>query len=523
VTSDKAFVVGIDLGTTNSCVAEVSAASGTTTVIPNKTGNVTPSVLYFESPDRIIVGRTAKNLAAAKPELVCSEVKREMSKDPDHARQYSFHGVDYTPEQISACILTKLVADARDANGLPDGTPVKAVITVPAYFGTIGSNATQQAGKLADIEVIYVAPEPVAAAIAFGAARVTELQTVLVYDLGGGTFDVTVVQIDGRSARVVALDGERSLGGLDWDRLIADWARQSMVDEHGIELPTEDPVLNQQILERAEQAKHALSDVESTEMRIEHLGKPYTFDLSRERFEEITGGYLQTTIAKTKAVIAAAAEKGVTNLDHVLLVGGSSYMPCVAAAVKDATGLTPQVFKADTAVAEGAALLAAMIDEGEFDVDTTGTADQASSGSRPVTMLTPKSLGVEVCDPVRGCMFVSYIVPKKSELPAQGAKTFGTMCDQQTDMAVRIFEERAEESEIPEENTLLHETSISLPPGLPENSPVQFEFRIDDNSVLHVFVTELTHQKTWEMNVDKLRTASADDVARLQPARQAVA
>ena len=157
MTDQPAFVVGIDLGTTNSCVAELSA-TGAPNVISHNDGTLIPSVVYFESADRIIVGKTAKHLAAAKPELVCAAVKREMSKEPSKVEPLSYHGKDYTPEAISALILTKVVNDARETNGLAPDTPVKAVITVPAYFGTIGKNATQQAGKLADIDVIYTAP-----------------------------------------------------------------------------------------------------------------------------------------------------------------------------------------------------------------------------------------------------------------------------------------------------------------------------------------------------------------------------
>ena len=263
--------------------------------------------------------------------------------------------------------------------------------------------------------------------------------------------------------------------------------------------------------------------LDSTDLAVDHQGTPYTFRLTRERFEEITNAKLEVTLEKTKKVLEVAESKGITQIDHVILVGGSSRMLAVAEGVKRVTGLTPQLFRPDTAVAEGAALLAGMVADGEFDVDMDGTADPTTLAARPVTMLTSKSLGLEVYDKPRDRDVVTYIVPKNSPQPARGSKTFGTLHDNQTDLTVRIFEERSEESEAPEENTLLHETSIKLPVALPESAPIEFEFRVDDAGVLHVFVTEPTSGENWEIKVDQLNRASDEDVARLRPARQAVA
>jgi molecular chaperone DnaK (HSP70) len=516
-------VFGIDLGTTNSCIARVSAGSGRPEVIPNSdTDLVTPSVVYFESESNIVVGKIAKRHAVAFPDRVCSLVKREMSKEPQNVKKLNYLNVAYSPEKISALILTKVVADALEAEDIPRGSSVRAVITVPAYFGAIGKNATLQAGKLANIEVLYVAPEPVAAALSYAAGQAGKDETVLVYDLGGGTFDVTVVETNGSSAKVIAVDGERILGGYDWDCDIADWFRQKVSREKGIELPAGDLTLKQQLIQKAEEVKIDLTRLKKAWLPVEYQGKSYAYELTVDEFEKITEPRLETTMTKTQAALEEARKKGVTKIDRLLLVGGSSRMRAVARRLKEVTGLEPVLHDPDQAVAKGAALLADMIQKGAFEVDLTGEAKAQSDESRLVTMLTPKGLGIEVYDPSLKRDVVRYLVPKNKELPASGSAVYGTYEASQKNIKVRVYEERGEESDIPDENTLLHESPIDLPPGLPAASPLEVRFGVDAAGVLHVFLKEPKSGSSWEIAVDKFSKTSDEDVERLKPARSAV-
>jgi molecular chaperone DnaK len=523
MTNEELPVFGIDLGTTNSCIARLSAATREPHVIPNSDAFLTtPSVVYFDAPDNIVVGKAAKHSAVARPQFVCSYVKREMSLEPQHVKKLTYHGNAYSPEAVSALILQKVVGDALKNEGLPERSPVRAVITVPAYFGTIGKNATVQAGKLAGIDVLYVAPEPVAAALAYAFKRVNEPQDILVYDLGGGTFDVTVVQTDGTFAKVIAFDGEKSLGGLNWDKDIVSWVRGQVLNDQGVELPTDDLILEQQLQEKAEEAKEALSRHKKALIAFGFQGKNYAFDLTVGKLEEITKANLETTIDKTVAVKKTAEEKLGKKIDRLLLVGGSSRMPAVARRLEEATGLKPDLHEPDLAVAKGAAVLAGLIASGNFKVDMTGQAEETAPESRVVTMLTPKSLGIEAHDRRTQRDIVRYLVPKNSALPAKGGATFGTYEDNQRHVNIRIFEERGEESEQPDQNTLLHESPVALPPGLRAGSPIEVDFRVDDAGVLHVFLKELGSGLTFEIKPDNFSKATDEDALRLKPALDAV-
>jgi molecular chaperone DnaK len=313
---------------------------------------------------------------------------------------------------------------------------------------------------------------------------------------------VTVVEADGASTRVIAFDGERLLGGLDWDRQIANWFRQKLSDEQGVDLPMDDLVLTQQLMQRADEAKQHLSRLKKTLLAVEFQGKSYALELTAGELEAITKHLLEATIEKTRAVLEVASKKGITKIDKLLLVGGSSRMPAVARRLHEETKLEPILHDPDQAVEKGAALLARLIQNGEFRVDMTGKADIASSESRLITMLTPKSLGIEAYDPKTQRDIVRYLVPKNSELPAKGSSTFGTYEENQQHINAKIYEERGEESENPEENTLLHETPVDLPPGLRAGSPIEVTFRVDDAGVLHVFLKELRSGKTWEIKVE---------------------
>jgi molecular chaperone DnaK (HSP70) len=299
--------------------------------------------------------------------------------------------------------------------------------------------------------------------------------------------------------------------------------REQVKATKGIELPADDLVLEQQLREKAEEAKQALSRHKKALIPVGYQGKNYSFELTVGKFEEITKARLDFTIDKTLAVKKAAEEKG-AKIDRLLLVGGSSKMPAVARRLEEATNLKPDLYQPDLAVAKGAALLAGLIQSGEFKVDMTGDgdADVAPPESRIITMLTPKGLGIEAYNRVTQRDVVRYLVPKNSVLPATGSATFGTYEDSQRQISVKIYEERAEESEKPDENTLLPPPPPDLPGGLRAGSPIEVMFRVDEAGVLHVFLKELSSGQTSEIVPDRFSKATDEDVLRLKPTLDAV-
>ncbi|MDX8349408.1 Hsp70 family protein [Cognatiyoonia sp. IB215446] len=517
-------VYGIDLGTTNSCIAMLSPGRGEPQVIDIGSEKILPSVVYFKAPETVVIGRIAKNHAVAEPDLVCSHIKRKMALESSTERVSTYHGTDYAPEDISALILRKLVDTALEEDGHEPGQRARVVVTVPAYFGTIGKNATKQAGVLANLDVLYVAPEPVAAALAYIDGRMTDnTSTFLVYDLGGGTFDVAVVTVDGQRAEVKKADGERVLGGINWDEAIVDWARQEIAAA-GHELPEDDPHLNQDLALKAEAAKIDLSTegMDSVMITLDHAGQTHQVELTRDTFEKTTSHLLETTIEKTKSVIDGAKSAGVEQIDRVVCVGGSTRMLAVKEALMKATGLQVVIFQPDQAIAKGAAILANLIETQKFNVDMTGDTDVGDSEGRLVTMLTPKGLGILAYNPAKDRDVVEYLVPKETELPASVTKIYGTDEENQTTIHVKVYEERGEPSQEASENTLLHETAITLPGGLRKGAPIHVTYSVDDAGILHVFLKEPDSGQNWEVSLDKLDQATDDDILRLKPAREAV-
>lgn len=513
---NETLVYGIDLGTTNSCIARATD-TGHAEVISNLDRMLTtPSVVYFgETGDDPVVGVEAKRVAKAMPDSVCAHVKRIMGKE---GALVDIRGQEYTPEYVSALILRKVINDALESDGEPRGSRVKAVITIPAYFDSAAKNATRQAGMLADVDVMDLLQEPVAAAIAYGFTRVDHAQNLLVYDLGGGTFDATVVRVDGASARTVATEGERLLGGIDWDQRIVKWMRQQFQEENpGRTLPVDDAVLNQRLYEEAEKAKHTLSQLEKATLAVHHDGESFAFDLTRSTFEQISDDLLSKTLDKTMAVIDQAKAKGISGIDRLLLVGGSSKMPAVKRKLKEALGLDGTIHDPDLAVAKGAALVADLIERGKHSVDKTGRLALPDE-SRLVTMVNSKSIGVQVYDPDTDKLHVDYVILRNSELPASAEKTYYTRLEHQPQLRVCIFEQREEESEIPEENSLLHQDAFDLPEGLPLSSPLDYRFTLDGLGILHVFMKEPKSGKSWEMKVNRYETFSDDEILRLKPA-----
>ena len=344
-------VYGIDLGTTYSCISHVDE-HGKPVVLANAEGEMTtPSVVFFESPDNIVVGQSAKEVVSIHPDLCVSTVKRAMG-DPHFER--SFHGQVYKPQDISSFILRKVVGDAANLVGekIED-----VVITCPAYFGVNEKEATKQAGILAGLNVLYVIPEPTAAALAYGIEQDQD-QVILVYDLGGGTFDITLIEIKTGQITVICTGGDHQLGGKDWDDAIVSYFTQQFEAAAGTPADAllDDQETYQELLNAAERCKKTLSSRQSVTEAVRFGGERVKVDLTRETFDQITAGLLERTISLTEQELAKAREKGYTKIDKLLLVGGSTYMPQVIETVKAKFPFEVRQFDPNQAVAKGAAL-----------------------------------------------------------------------------------------------------------------------------------------------------------------------
>jgi molecular chaperone DnaK (HSP70) len=345
---------GIDLGSTYSCIATVDEA-GQAVALRNEVGEqTTPSVVYFESAESVVVGREAKDVALVVPDLVVSLIKRLIGEDV----HLSFHGQDYTPESISALILRKLASAAQEqtAEVVSD-----VVITVPAFFGILEREATRRAGQIAGLNVLDILPEPVAAALNYGAlTECTQVRHILVYHLGGGTFDTTVIRLENHDIQIVCTDGDHHFGGADWDTLIVNFFLGGFANQFPQLDPRGDEQFMQELVTSAEQVKRELSTSEARNLNVRFGGSAMRLELTREHLEELTSELLERTMEITQRTIATAHEKGIEGLDEVLLVGGMTQMPVIAATLRERFGIEPRLHEPDLAAAKGAALYANM-------------------------------------------------------------------------------------------------------------------------------------------------------------------
>ena len=345
---------GIDLGTTYSCISYVDK-TGRPVVLKSANGeDTTPSVVYFESPDNVVVGSQAKDSAVLFPNQIAELVKREMGQDV----HYTFFGQDHTPESISALILRELARAAQASTG---ETVHDVVITVPAYFGVLEREATRKAGQIAGLNVLDVLAEPVAAALDYQAlADSSGVRHIFVYDLGGGTFDTTVIRIDGQDIQVVCTDGDHRLGGADWDRKISEYLLKGFTDQNpGLDAGGDEQFM-QDLAIAAEQLKKALSTTMTRRYNARFAGAVAQLELTREQLESLTSELLERTMEITARTIATAKQKGVSGFDDVLLVGGMSLMPVITQTLKERFGLQARLQDPHLAVAKGAALFALM-------------------------------------------------------------------------------------------------------------------------------------------------------------------
>jgi len=453
-------ILGIDLGTTNSAFAVMEG--GDPEIIVNSEGDrTTPSVVAFDDGERLI-GKPAKNQAVQNSDQTVASIKRHMGED----YTVELDGEEYTPEQISAMILQKIKHDAEEYLGQD---VEKAVITVPAYFNDKQRQATKDAGEIAGFEVERIVNEPTAASMAYGLDEDQD-QTVLVYDLGGGTFDVSILDLGGGVYEVVATNGDNDLGGDDWDRAIIDYLADEFENDHGIDLRDDEQAL-QRLKDAAEEAKIELSSRKETTVNLPfvtatdsgpvHLEQ----DITRATFESLTEDLIERTVGPTEQALEdAGLDKG--DIDEVILVGGSTRMPQVQAKVEDLVGQEPKKnVNPDEAVALGAAVQGGVL---SGDVDDIVLVD-----------VTPLSLGIEV----KGGLF-ERLIEKNTAIPTTASKVFTTAADNQTSVQIRVFQG---EREIAEENELLGDFHLTGIPPAPAGTPeIEVTFEIDADGIVNV-------------------------------------
>jgi molecular chaperone DnaK (HSP70) len=544
-------VFGIDLGTTYSCIAVVDELSGKPYVIPNVEGDVTtPSVVYFEDSQTRVVGKEAKNTAVLEPDRVVEMVKRNMGT-PDW--RWSFEGDEFSPEEISAYILRKVVEDTEQNLGV---RPQDVVITCPAYFGIPQRDATASAGRIAGLNVLEIINEPTAAAIAYGLQDDKD-QVVLVYDLGGGTFDVSVIEVKDGSVSVLATGGDHELGGRDWDEevvkyLASEWAAQSGAAQD----PTESAETLQDLWRRAEDAKRTLSARTETKVQVSHEGQRVTVTLTREKFDELTAHLLENTISMTQDTLATARQLGHADVDKILLVGGSTRMPQVSERLRQEFGKQPQVHDPDQSVAKGAAIYGQKLAIGSRirteiakelgttpdDVATAEVAPEIRERAQQavademgmrlpslkklddmkVTNVVSHSFGVVAArrtgpGPQDYDEYISNLVLAQSPLPVTRTRTYATREASQPDVQLRIMESTVRQDDIDDmaQGTEVGDAVLPMTPGLPADAPVEVTFELNVQGRLVVTGKDLASGgRSVTATIETNRVLSEDEVAK---------
>ena len=480
-------IIGIDLGTTNSCVAVMEG--GESVVIPNAEGNrTTPSVVAFSKDGERMVGQVAKRQAITNPDRTVISIKREMGSD----YKVDIDGKKYTPQEISAMILQKLKADAEAYLG---ETVSEAVITVPAYFTDAQRQATKDAGKIAGLDVKRIINEPTAAALAYGVDK-EESQKVMVYDLGGGTFDVSILDIDDGVIEVLATAGNNRLGGDDFDKCVMDWMAAEFKKDTGIDL-TGDKVAMQRLKEAAEKAKIELSGVTSTNINLPYITADATgpkhldLTLTRAKFDQLTANLVEATSGPVKQAMSDAGLSS-SDISKVLMVGGSSRIPAVQEMVKKLTG--KEGFKGinpDECVAMGAALQG-----GVFTGDVKGLL---------LLDVTPLSLGIETMGGV-----MTKLIERNTTIPVKKSQTFTTAADNQTSVEVHVLQG---EREMAQYNKTLGRFNLDgIAPARRGVPQIEVTFDIDANGIVNVSAKDLGTGKEQHITITSSTNMSKEDI-----------
>jgi molecular chaperone DnaK (HSP70) len=523
-------IFGIDLGTTYSSIAYVDEY-GKAVILPNaENQRVTPSVVFFDS-DNIVVGEVAKECSKLYPNEVVSFIKRSMG-EPDYI--FDYKGKSYRPEEISSFILRKVAQDAELALG---EKVTDAVITCPAYFGINEREATRVAGEIAGFNVRQIINEPTAAAIAYGAAEPSEKKVVVVYDLGGGTFDITMIEIRIDSIEVICTGGDHNLGGKDWDDrivtfLVQEFQRAVGTDEDILE----DPDTWQDLQLSAERSKKILSQRDKTPVSITHGGERVKVVLERQKFEEITQDLLERTIAFTQEMLQDAREKGYDKFDEIILVGGATRMPQIPRQLKQEFDVHVKMFDPDEAVAKGAAIYGWKLSLNDGLVKRI--ADKSIKGIDPdrILELTPdliveemaqevaesvgytigavkksrvnikdvtsKSFGVVVRNPENRELVYNLIV-KNTSVPVDTSKAFFTAVSNQETVLIRIMENETKEETVSIDESMEIGTAVlQLPSGLPAEQPIEISFKLNEEGRLQITAVETKESRSVNVAVE---------------------
>ena len=542
------YVFGIDLGTTYSCISYIDEY-GKPVVLKNSDGDhTTPSVVMVESADNIIVGMEAKRTIEIEPDKTVQFIKRKMGKEKDVVK---LNGTDYHAPEISSMILKKIVNDANDelkqTGVIKDGEEIKdVVITCPAYFGMNERQATKTAGELAGLNVLNIINEPTAAAISYGVSGGDKDETVLVYDLGGGTFDITVMNIAGGNISVVCTGGDDQLGGKDWDECLMEYIIERYEEENGEDL-SEDPETVAALYVDVETWKKALTSREKVNISVNGPAGRFREELTREKYEELTVDLLNRTKNLLNDVLATAEKQGypMSKIDKVLLVGGSSRMPQVAAMIQRDYGVTAVLSDPDEAVAKGAAIYAGnekayndfiqdeaaktgkTVEEIKEDNLVSGEIDKkfaismGASGSNGIklniTNVLSRTYGLGTRNKELQRDEISNMLKINSKLPATKTDYFRTIRDNQPGIDLDIYESRSTDDVIQiDGKTPLTSVHMAFMRPVPEDTEVIITFSLDNSGILHILAEEqqnhskldTTFQLSNQMTDEELSRAS---------------